>query len=144
MSQIMSLLKRARQYELEVAAQLEHIERLHRICHIARESSAYAQEVLEKLSQLERELNGQIDKLVDTKLKATVYVSKLEGEERAVIERYYFLGEDWHTIADKLYTSERRVFILRRTALKRLEQEAQKEEAWASDTRSENSESVRV
>ena len=142
MSKIMSLLKRARQYELEISAQAEHIERLHRIGRIARESSEYALEILEKLRCLERELNEQIDKTVDVKRKALGCISILEGEERAVIEQYYILGEDWQTIADKLYTSERRVFMLRKSALKRLEQAVQKEAIWVSDIKSENSESA--
>ncbi len=144
MTQIMLILKRARQYELEVAAQLEHIERLHRIGRIARQSSEYALEIAEKLRRLERELNEQIDKAVDCKLKALNYISLLEGEENAVIYHYYILGEDWQKIADKLYTSERRVFMLRKSALARLEQAERKEALWASDTRSGNTESASV
>lgn len=144
MSQIMLILKRARECELEVAAHVEHIERLHRIGRLARESSEYALEIAEKLRRLDKELNDAIDIAYERKRKALQYISMLEGEEQAVINYYYILGKDWLTIADKLYTSERRVFILRKSALSKLEQAERKESLWASDTKSENTESASV
>lgn len=120
MADVMAALERARQYELEITAQLEHIQRLYRIAARARESRAYSQEIAEKLAVLEAELNAQIDSTVDAKLQALEYVSILEGEERGVIENYYILGETWDRIALKMYMSERRVFILRKSALAKL------------------------
>ncbi len=115
-------LKRARACELEIGVQLEHIERLHRIAERATGRSAeYAGSVAEKLAALERELNEQIDRTVDAKRGALVYLSSLSGEERAVMESYFFLGKDWAKIAIDLSMSERRVFLLRKSAMNRLE-----------------------
>lgn len=120
MADIMAALERARLYEIEITMQLEHIERLRRIASRARESTSYSQEIVDKLYMLERELNDQIDKTVDAKREALEYISVLNGEERAVIEGYYILGETWERVADKLYMSERRVFLLRKSALLKL------------------------
>ena len=106
-------LKLARVCELEIGVQLEHIERLHRIVERAAGGSA--------LAALERELNEQIDKTVDAKRGALVYLSSLGGEERAVMESYFFLGKDWARIAVDLSMSERRVFLLRKSAMNKLE-----------------------
>lgn len=115
-------LKLARVCELEIGVQLEHIERLHRIVERAAGGSAeYAGSVAEKLAALERELNEQIDKTVDAKRGALVYLSSLGGEERAVMESYFFLGKDWARIAVDLSMSERRVFLLRKSAMNKLE-----------------------
>lgn len=115
-------LKLARACELEIGVQLEHIERLHRIAERAAGGSAeYAGRVAEKLAALERELNEQIDRTVDAKRTALVYLSALDGEERAVMESYFFLGKDWAKIAVDLSMSERRVFLLRKSAINRLE-----------------------
>ena len=127
MNKVMAAFKRCRSYEHEITAQLEHIERLHRIGAIAKKSSAYSLEIIEKLNRLEAELNEQIDKSIDAKREALIYLSLLDGEERSVIERYYILGEDWYRIADKLYMSERRVYLLRKSALKHIEQKLKKE-----------------
>lgn len=114
-------LKLARACELEIGVQLEHIERLHRIAERASGgSSEYARSVAEKLAALETELNGQIDKTVDAKRGALVYLSALSGEERAVMESYFILGKDWARIAVDLAMSERRVFLLRKSAMDRL------------------------
>ena len=132
MSGVMETLERARQYETEINTQLEHIERLHRIAARARESTAYSQEIAEKLAILERELNAHIDRTVDAKLAALEYISILEGEERGVIENYYILAETWDRIALKLYMSARRVFNLRKSALAKLKKrfdDAHKSEA---------------
>lgn len=115
-------LKLARACELEIGVQLEHIERLHRIAERAAGGSAeYARSVADKLAALERELNEQIDRTVDAKRGALVYLSSLNGEERAVMESYFFLGKDWAKIAVDLSMSERRVFLLRKSAMNRLE-----------------------
>lgn len=125
MSEIMRKLERARAFELEAGVQLEHIERLHRIAarvkSDGRGGTEYAVSIVEKLSKLERELNRHIDLLADAKRDALEIVSLLEGEERAVIYSYYILAKDWSRTAAALYMSERRVYMLRRSALARLE-----------------------
>lgn len=120
MPDIIGVLQRARTLELEIETQLEHIEMLHRIANRARESSAYAEKTVEKLEQLERELNRTIDEMCDVKHEALRYVSFLTGEERSVIEGYYILGKSWQKLALDLYMSERRVFMLRKSGLNKL------------------------
>ncbi len=125
MEKIMALLERARAFELETQVQLEHIERLRRIAASTRKnvyaSEDYSARIVEKLAALEAEMNAQVDRTVDAKRNALVYLSFLEGEERSVIESYYSLGKSWAEIAEKLYMSERRVFLLRKSALERIE-----------------------
>ncbi len=120
MADIMAVLERARCYEQEVLVSLEHIERLHRIAKRGSSNSERALQIAEKLEALERALNTQVDRTVDAKLEAYDYISILEGEERSVIERYYILAMSWREIADKMYMSDRRVFLLRSSALEKL------------------------
>lgn len=126
MAGITAVLERARQYELEICVQLEHIERLHRIMSRAQQSRSYTQRMAEKLAVLETRLNDGIDRAADAKLKALEYISLLSGEERAVIESYYLLGKTWEQIALKLYMSDRRVYLIRKRALKKMEECMQK------------------
>ena len=117
---VMLLLERARRYEAAITAMEEHIRRLKKIAAAPHDSFEYAVQIAEKLNRLENELNRQIDTYVEAKLAALEYISLLEGEERAVIERYYLLHQEWQKIADEMYMSERRVFLLRKSALKRM------------------------
>lgn len=117
---VIEVLEHARTCELEISVQLEHIERLHRIAARAQKSSDYSQRIMDKLENLEKALNEQIDRSVDAKEEALKYINTLTGEERAVIERYYILGETWEQISHKIYTSERRVYLLRKSALNKL------------------------
>lgn len=116
----LEVLCKAREAELSVQADLEHIERLHRITKTAGKSRKYAEEIAEKLAKLEAELNAEIDAAIDVKRAALCVLSALEGLERAVIYRYYILGEDWRKIAEKTYLSERQVYYYRKSALKKL------------------------
>lgn len=120
MTDVMAVLERARHFEIEISAQLEHIERLHRIVARAGHSHSYSVKMIEKLEKLEREVNHQIDRTVDAKLEALEYISILDGEERGVIESYFILGKTWEQIADKMYMSDRRVFLIRKKALSKL------------------------
>lgn len=116
----LELLKKARECELSVQAELEHIERLHRIMRTSGKSERYAQQIAEKLARLEAELNAEIDRAVDVKREALCVLSILDGNERTVLYRYYILGEDWNMIADKMFFSERRVYYYRKSALDKI------------------------
>ncbi|MGN1339036.1 MAG: hypothetical protein ACI4WS_01970 [Oscillospiraceae bacterium] len=138
MPDIIGALERARTTELEVQTQVEHIEMLHRIARRARESSAYAAETVAKLEALERQLNSTIDEMVDAKRDALVYISSLTGEERSVIESYYILAKSWEQTALALYMSERRVFLLRKSALAKLKKRYCEPPRTAADAASHN------
>lgn len=121
MADVKAVLERARQHEIEVLTQLEHIERLHRIVARAQECPDYTKHMAEKLAKLEARLNAQIDRAVDAKLEALDYISILTGEERGVIEAYFILGKSWEQIADSMYMSDRRVYLIRKKALEKLD-----------------------
>lgn len=129
MADVLAVLERARKFELEINSQIEHIERVKRIAARARESTEYSVKIVEKLAKLERELNEQIDITVDAKLEALEYVSYLTGEERGVIESYYILAKNWEQIADKMYMSDRRVFLIRKSALAKLREKYENTES---------------
>lgn len=120
MADVIGVLERARTLELEIKTEIEHIEQLHRISKRAVQSSAYAKETVEKLARLEREVNDTIDRMCDAKKEALTYISYLTGEERSVIEGYYILAKSWQRLANDLYMSERRIFMLRKSGLDRL------------------------
>lgn len=116
----MDKLKFARQSELAIQAELEHIERLHRIIKLPGRALEQAQKTAEKLAALEKRLNRTIDLAVDRKNEALDLLDRLEGDERGVLYRYYILAMDWLKIADEMYLSERSVFNLRKRALDKL------------------------
>lgn len=122
MSEVMSALDRARSYEKEVSAELEHVERLYRIARRIKGNAAYAARTAEKIALLETKLNHEIDRMADAKLEALEYLSILDGEERGLMERYYMLGKNWDRIAVEMYMSDRRVYLIRKKAIKKLEQ----------------------
>ena len=128
------VLKKAREVELCIQAELEHIERLHRIMKTSGKSRRYAEEIAEKLTGLEAELNAEIDRAVDIKREALCVLSGLDGSERAVLYRYYILGEEWRIISDKMYLSERQVFNLRKSAIGKIEEKYNKRSVlWKSE-----------
>ena len=118
------LLQPAREQELVSQAHLENIEMLQRIISRFGKSNGTAEgamKVIERLEAEEHQLNASIDRLVDYRARALRYIEQLHGEEHAVIFRYYISGESWQKIADKTFMCERRVYLLRRSALKKLE-----------------------
>lgn len=120
MTDFMDKLKYARQCELEIQAELEHIERLHRIMKLPGRSAEYVQSLAEKLAALEKRLNRSIDTAVDRKNDALNLLEHLSGDERTVLYQYYILAKDWQKIADEMYLSERSVYNLRKKAIDKL------------------------
>lgn len=115
------ILRAAREAEQEISAELEQIERLHRIMKNSRNSAAYAKALVEKLDKFERELNANIDRAVDAKREALVILSALHGDERAVLYQYYILAKEWRKIGDEMFISERQIYNLRKKALDKLD-----------------------
>lgn len=120
MTDFMDKLKYARQSELEIQAEVEHIERLHRIMKLPGRSAEYARGLAEKLSALEKRLNRSIDTAVDRKNEALNLLDCLSGDERTVLYQYYILAKDWQKIADEMYLCERSVYNLRKKAIDKL------------------------
>lgn len=131
------VLEKARETEFCVRAELEHIERLHRIMKTPRKSQRYAEEIAEKLARLEAELNAEIDRAADIKREALCVLSAVDGSERAVLYRYYILGENWRTISEKMFMSERQVYYCRKSAIKKIDEKYNKRrELWKSEQES--------
>lgn len=117
----LAILKSARDAEFEITAELEQVERLHRIMRNTGHSLAYAQTLAENLAKFERELNSGVDRAVDAKREALKILSALHGDERAVLYQYFILAKEWRKIADEMFISERQIFNIRKRALARLD-----------------------
>lgn len=118
------LLQPAREQELVSQSHIENIDLLQRIIERFGKyggSAEGAMKILGRLEAEEKQLNESIDRLVDYRAQAMKYIEKLPGEEHAVIFRYYISGESWEKVAGKTFMSERRVYLLRKLALKKLE-----------------------
>lgn len=116
----MDKLKWARQAELTIKAELEHIERLHRIMKLPGRSIEYAQGLADKLTALERRLNDTIDYAIDRKNEALNILDCLTGDERTVLYQYYILAKDWKDIIKEMYYSERGIYYIRKRAIDKL------------------------
>lgn len=110
----------ARQAELAVQCELEHIERLHRIMRLPGRPLEYVRGIADKLTALEKRLNHTIDCAIDRKNEALDLLDRLSGDERTVLYRYYILGESWQKVAEQTYLCERSVYTLRKKALDKL------------------------
>ncbi len=119
-NRIMKLLNRARSCRFEIDAQLLHIERLHNVIERTRDLTR-VNIYTERLAALEAKINASINRAADAESEAQHMLDGLNSEEKAVLYRYYILGEDWRLVADKLHICERNVYIIRKRALERLE-----------------------
>ena len=121
MKSCISALEMARSAELTIRAELDHIEEMRSIATQTKyANNDYSAAVIKKLELLERELNTSIDIAVDRKREALEVISGLDEMQRLILYRYYILGEEWETVADKVYVSLRQVYNIRKKALNEL------------------------
>lgn len=116
---LIALLKRARSCHFEIEAQLLHIERLHDVIDRTRDLSR-VRIYTERLAELEAKINASINRAADADSKVQHLLNRLDGAEKAVLYRYYILGEDWRKVAKKLHYCEKSVFLIRNRALEKL------------------------
>lgn len=76
-----------------------------------------------RIIDLENEINEEIDKLVEIKIRIRELVSALTDDlHRAVIERYYILNEPWEKIGEKMGYSRRHIVRIHDKAIAFLEE----------------------
>ncbi len=75
-----------------------------------------------RIIDLENEINDEIDRLVEVKLRIRELVSALpNGIHRTIIERHYILNESWEKISEKIGYSRRHITRLHDKAIETLE-----------------------
>lgn len=58
---------------------------------------------VDKIIQLRKEINAEIDQFVDMKRTANEIISRIQNQRyRCVLEKRYLLGKTWETIAEEL------------------------------------------
>lgn len=81
-----------------------------------------------RIIDLENEINEEIDRLVEIKIKIRDLVSSLSDPNlRIVLERRYILGENWEKIAEKMGYSPRHISRMHNRAVEMLEKGCIKE-----------------
>ena len=81
-----------------------------------------------RIIDLENEINEEIDRLVEIKIKIRGLVSSLTDPNlRIVLERRYILGENWEKIAEKMGYSPRHISRMHNRAVEMLENGCMKE-----------------
>lgn len=77
-------------------------------------------DILHNIIELQKEINDDIDALVDAKRHWRQALSLLCGLDRAVIEKYYFEAKTWEQTAVELEKDYRWIMRVHGRALKRL------------------------
>jgi DNA-directed RNA polymerase specialized sigma subunit len=87
-------------------------------------SNSKLEETIIKIISLEEEINAEIDLYVDTLKAIRDTINTLEDpEERLVLEYRYINHMSWDEVIGNLGFSERKCFMLHKSALKKLEKE---------------------
>ena len=78
------------------------------------------EELIIKITDLENNINKDIDKLVSLKNKAMEEINKISGREGTVLEMRYLEGMDWDKIAYELDLSVDSIYRIHGEALKEI------------------------
>ena len=89
----------------------------------AGERRSKVEATVEKIYGMEEEMNGMIDRYVDTKKEISQLLDKLEDNTvKSVMELHYLSGIKWEEVAERCYLSLRTVHNLHKKALALLEE----------------------
>lgn len=83
--------------------------------------------IVEKISELDEEIDKKVDELIALKLEATRMINKLDARENLLLDMRYLQGKEWAEIAEEFSYEERNIHRLHSNALSRLDEVIQKE-----------------
>ena len=92
-----------------------------RVCHSAPNEAAYAKRI-ERIVDMEQQLNEKIDRLVDVKWEISRYIDSIENPRwQCLLRNRYVLCEPWAAVARELGCSLSTVYRLHNQILDELE-----------------------
>lgn len=83
--------------------------------------------IVEKISELDEEIDKKVDELIAMKLEATRMINKLDARENLLLDMRYIRGLEWKVIADEFCYEERNVHRLHSKALNKLDEIMERE-----------------
>ena len=90
-------------------------------CHSASEEASYVKWV-ERIVEKEKELDSEIDRLVNIKMKISDFIGKINNPQwQCLLRNRYVLGKTWAEIAEEMDCSVRNVLRLHKKILENLE-----------------------
>lgn len=121
-------LRQAMDLDLAIQSAMEQIQQIRNTANISKSFTTvqknYAvqrsmvEKTVEKLEQMEMELNRTIDRYVDTKAEIAALINCLPDlEMRTILSNHYLLGHTWEKVAEECYVSIRTVHNIHNTAL---------------------------
>lgn len=91
------------------------------VVHSAPEEASYAKWV-ERIVEKEKELDAEIDRLVDVKLEISSFIGKIRNPQwQCLLRSRYVMGKTWGQIAGEMYCSVRHVQRLHKKIINNLE-----------------------
>ena len=92
-----------------------------RVSHSAPEEASYAKWV-ERIVEKEKELDTEIDRLVDVKMEISDFIGKINNPQwQCLLRNRYVLGKTWAEIAEEMGCTIRNVLRLHKKILENLE-----------------------
>ena len=92
-----------------------------RVSHSAPEEASYAKWV-ERIVEKEKELDAEIDRLVDVKMEISDFIGKINNPQwQCLLRNRYVLGKTWAEIGEEMNCTIRNVLRLHKKILENLE-----------------------
>jgi len=125
-------LSRAYKLDQQINSKLEHLQRLNELAlkatatftgmpHSPNRGKATMADTVDKIIDLQREINEDIDRFIDTKREIMGVINELENPVyRTLLELRFINGKSWEQIADEMEYSIQHTYRMRDRALKKI------------------------
>lgn len=127
-------LEQARYLDMRIGSKLEQVSSLNELAtkctavmtgmpHNPSKNISQMADTINKIIDMENEINSDIDKLIDLKNEIADVINSVENSEyRNVLEKRYLCFKRWEAIAVEMGYSVRSIHYLHNRALKKIEQ----------------------
>lgn len=126
---IKTYLNQARTLDKQIDSKLEQVERLRSLAERTTTTLSFdpkgqsetnrTEYCVMKVLELEKEINADIDKLIDIKADIRNRIGRVESDkQRILLEQRYLCGKTWEQIADNMEVEPRTVYRIHGYALR--------------------------
>ena len=114
-------LEQALELDQQIDSKMDELAQYRRLTENASQSALEGKRYIERIEAKEKELDAEIDKLVDMKLDISGFIDRIDNRQwQCLLRNRYLLGKTWTQVAKEMHCGVRNVHEIHNEIMQKL------------------------